>query len=193
MKTTTEEPDATAKREPSTKTNPKKIDGQEAIDKLTRRCHSFAKRRHQFDADELLETYLNAFTASFDPHTDYMSLQTQRNFDIAMSLKLEGIGATLQDEDGYTVVGAIVSRGAADKDGRLKVADKIVGVGQGEDGELVNVVDMKLTDVVDLIRGKQGTTVRLAVVPADGSGRKIYKIVREKIEVKDGAGAGGRF
>ena len=82
------------------------------------RYHSFAKRMHQTDSDELLEMYLNAFTTSFDPHTNYMSPDTQKNFDIAMSLELEGIGASLKNEDGYTVVKKIIPGGAADKDGR---------------------------------------------------------------------------
>jgi len=178
------------------KTADKKADkkeGKEARDKLLRRYHSFAKRMHQTDSEELLEMYLNAFTTSFDPHTDYMSPDTQRNFAIAMSLELEGIGASLQTDDSYTVVKKIIPGGAADKDGRLKLEDKVVGVGQGENGEMVDVVDMKINDVVKLIRGKRGTMVRLEVVPADGSGRKIYNITREKIELKDSEARGKVF
>ena len=171
----------------------KGAEGQEAIDKLARRYHSFAKRMHQIDGDELLEMYLNAFTTSFDPHTDYMSPDTQKNFDIAMSLKLEGIGASLQSEDGYTVVKKIIPGGAADKDNRIKPEDKIVGVGQGDDGEMVDVIDMKLQDVVKLIRGKQGTVVRLEVIPIGSTDRKIYKITREKIELKDSEAKGEVF
>ncbi len=162
-----------------------KEEAKEAIDRLTRRYHSFAKRMHQYDSDELLEMYLNSFTTSFDPHTDYMSPKSQKNFDIAMSLKLEGIGASLQSEDGYTVVKRVIAGGAADKDGRLKMEDKITGVGQSSEGEIVDVVDMKLSDVVELIRGKRGTVVRLEVMPADGSARKVYAITREQIELKD--------
>ena len=171
----------------------KGAEGQEAIDKLARRYHSFAKRMHQIDGDELLEMYLNAFTTSFDPHTDYMSPDTQNNFDIAMSLKLEGIGASLQSEDGYTVVKKIIPGGAADKDKRIKPEDKIVGVGQGADGEMFDVIDMKLQDVVKLIRGKQGTVVRLEVIPIGSTDRKVYKIVREKIELKDSEAKGEVF
>ena len=162
-----------------------KTEGKEALDKLTRRYHSFAKRMHQIDSTELLEMYLNSYTMSFDPHTSYMSPDTLKNFDIAMSLKLEGIGASLQGEDGYTVVKKIIPGGAADKDGRLKVEDKIVGVGQGEEGEIVDLIDMKLNDVVKLIRGKRGTMVRLEVISVDSPERKIYKFAREKIELKD--------
>jgi carboxyl-terminal processing protease len=162
-----------------------KIEGQEAIDKLRQRYRSFGKRMHQTDNEELLEMYLGAITSAFDPHTSYMSPRTVKNFDIVMSLKLEGIGASLQSVDGYTVVHKIIPGGAADKDGRLKVGDKIVAVGQGEEGEMVDVVDMKLSDVVDLIRGKQGTKVRLAVVSVGSPERKIITITRAQIELKD--------
>jgi carboxyl-terminal processing protease len=163
----------------------KGAEGQEAIERLTRRYHSFAKRMHQVNNEDLLEMYLNGFTTAFDPHTDYMSPDSYKNFKIQMSLELEGIGASLLSEDGYTVVKQIIPHGAADKDGRLKVEDKIVGVGQNGSGEIVDVVDMKLTDVVKMIRGKPGTVVRLEVIPEGGTERKIYKLVREKIELKD--------
>jgi carboxyl-terminal processing protease len=179
-------PDATPK--PS-----KGAEGAEAREKLARRYHSFSKRMHQIDNDELLEMYLNAFTTAFDPHTDYMSPDTQKNFAIAMSLELEGIGASLMSEDGYTVVKKIIPGGAAAKDGRIKVEDKIVGVGQGENGETVDVIDMKLNDVVKLIRGKRNTVVRLEVMPVGSNEHKIYKIVREKIELKDSEAKGEVF
>jgi len=170
-----------------------KKEGQEARDKLTRRYNSFAKRMHQTNSEEVLETYLNAFTMSFDPHTDYMSPRTYTNFKIAMSLELEGIGASLMSEDGYTTLKKIVPGGPAAKDGRLKINDKIIGVGQDDKGEIVDVVDMKLSDVVDMIRGKGKTVVRLEVVPADGSGKKIYKITREKIALTDSEAQGKVF
>lgn len=162
-----------------------KKEGKEALEKLARRYNSFAKRMHQTNGEELLEMYLNAFTTAFDPHTDYMSPRTQKNFQIIMSLNLEGIGASLMSEDGYTVIKQIIPGGAADKDKRIKLNDKIIGVGQNSEGEIVDVVDMKLNDVVDLIRGKPGTTVRLEIIPAAGSGKKIYKIAREKIALTD--------
>ena len=162
-----------------------KGDGQSAKDKLSRRYHSLAKRSHQTDTEELLEMYLTSMTTSFDPHTDYMSPSTVDNFDIIMKLKLEGIGAALQPVDGYTVVNKIIPGGAAEKDKRLKAEDKIVGVGQGHDGELVDVVDMKLSDVVKLIRGPKGTVVRLQVISTGSPERKIYAITREEIELKD--------
>ena len=170
-----------------------KKEGQEARDKLTRRYHSFAKRRHQTSGDDLLEMYLNALTRSFDPHTSYMSPATQEDFQIAMSLKLDGIGALLMSEDGYTSVKQIIRDGPADKDGRLQPEDKIVGVGQGEEGEMVDVVDMRLRDVVKLIRGTRDTVVRLEVVPADVAETKVYKITRKTVELKDREAKGKVF
>lgn len=176
----------------SDKDDKDKKEGKEALEKLTKRYHSFAKRMHQTEAEELLEIYLNSMTMSFDPHTSYMSPDTYKNFNIMMSLELEGIGASLQWDDGYTVVKHIVPDGAADKDGRLKLEDKIIGVGQNEDGPIVDVVDMKLNEVVKLIRGKRDTIVRLEVVPANGD-KKVLKIKREKIELKDSEAKGEIF
>ena len=162
-----------------------KIEGQEAREKLARRYHSFDKRMHQIDSDKLLEMYLTALTTAYDPHTTYMSPSSLKNFEIAMRLKLDGIGAALQFVDGYTVVSKVIPGGAADKDGRLKPEDKVVSVGQGTDGELVDVVDMNLDDVVKLIRGKRGTIVRLKVMPAGLNEPKEYSITRAEIELKD--------
>src|SRR4029079_11165135 len=115
------------------------------------------KRMKQTSNDELLEMYLTALTTAYDPHTSYMSKDTLENFEIQMRRKLEGIGAALEARDGETVVKKIIPGGAAAKDGRLKVEDRIVGVGQGTEGPIVEVGDMKLNDVVKLIRGHEGT------------------------------------
>ena len=115
-------------------------------EKISKRYHSFAKRMHQTTADELLERYLTAFTSSFDPHTSYMSASTLEDFDINMRLQLEGIGAALKYEldDGCTKVSQLVPGGPAEKDARLKPEDKIIGVGQDLNGEMVDVADMSL-------------------------------------------------
>lgn len=164
---------------------PKEYNHQEAVEKLSRRYHNFAKRMHQTDSDELLEMYLTAMTTSFDPHTTYMSPSTLENFDIQMRLNLEGIGAELQSEDGYTIIKKIVPGGAAEKQGQLKAEDKIVGVGQGTDGAVEDVMDMKLQDVVQLIRGKRGTIVRLKVISPGNAKPKMIAITRETIQLKD--------
>ncbi|MCC6123362.1 MAG: carboxy terminal-processing peptidase [Pirellulales bacterium] len=170
-----------------------KKEGQEAIDKLTKRYRSLNKRMHQINSSDLLEIYLTAMTSAFDPHTDYMSPRTYENFNIMMRLELDGIGASLLGEDGMTIVKHLVPGGAAAKSGLLKVNDKIIGVGEGETGEIVDIVDMKLDDAVNLIRGKRGTTLRLEIIPADKSGRKIIQLVREKIELKDQEAKGEIF
>jgi carboxyl-terminal processing protease len=141
-------------------------------------------------ADELLETYLSSLTSSFDPHTSYMSPGTLENFEIGMRLQLDGIGAQLKGEDGYTTIVELTPGGAADKDGRLKSKDRVVGVGQGTEGEIVDVVDMNLNEVVKLIRGKRGTTVRLKVIPVGENVPKVYDITRAKIELKDAEARG---
>ena len=183
-------PDAAA---PATETAAKEVkEEKNPIERLTQRYHSFDKRMHQTDADELLEIYLNSLTTAFDPHTDYMSPSTQENFDIMMRLKLEGIGASLQSDDGYTVVKHLVPGGVAEKDGRLKVEDKIVGVGQDQSGPVVDVIDMKLNDVVKLIRGARGTVVRLEVLTPSGE-KKVLKMTRQEIELKDSEAQGKIF
>ena len=161
--------------------------------RLARRYHSFAKRMHQTDEDELLEIFLTSVTTSFDPHTTYMSPNSLDNFRILMSLNLDGIGAQLKMDDGYTVIDKIVAGGAAEKQGDLKVGDRVVSVGQGEEGEMVDVVDMKLNDVVKLIRGRAGTVVRLGVMPEAGGEIKTIKITRAKIELKDSEARGVIF
>ncbi len=156
-------------------------------ERLHRSFRTQLKRWHQFDADELLELYVTSLTSSFDPHTSYMSFDTLENFRIVMSLNLDGIGAQLMSEDGYTKLTSIVPGGAADKDGRLKPGDRIVSVGQGESGEMLDVVDMKLDDVVGMIRGTAGTVVRLGVMPATGGELTNIDITRAKITLDDSA------
>jgi carboxyl-terminal processing protease len=119
-----------------------------------------------------------------------MSPGTLENFEIGMRLQLDGIGASLKSEDGYTTVAEIVPGGAADRDGRLTKKDRVIGVGQGTEGDIVDVVDMNLNEVVKLIRGKRGTIVRLKVIPVGQTAPKEYDITRAKIELKDSEARG---
>ncbi len=162
------------------------------ISKLKRRYSTLQKRMAQTTNDDLLEIYLTAVANAYDPHTTYMSPKSYENFKIQIGLELEGIGATLQWDDGYTIIKRIVKGSPAEKSGELKVEDKIVGVGQGAEGQIEDVVDMKLTDVVDKIRGKGGTIVRLEIVSQDGK-KKIVSIVREKIDLEDSAAQSAIF
>lgn len=177
-------------------------------DRLRKRYSSFARRMHQIDAEDIVERYITAITTSFDPHTTYLSKGTFENFLIQMGLELEGIGATLSlMDEGYTVIKAIVPGGAAFTQGGLKVEDKIVAVGQGEEdgsraydklfrehgGGLVECTGMKLDDVVGMIRGKAGTVVRLQVMSENESELHTVEIVREKIKLEDSAAHGEVF
>jgi carboxyl-terminal processing protease len=161
----------------------------EPVERLKRRYSSFAKRMKQTDGDELLEMFLTSVTTAFDPHTNYMSKSTLENFDIQMRLGLEGIGAALQLTDGYTVISKIIPGGAADKEGSLKEGDRIISVaqndGSNEADKFVDVVDLKLNDVVALIRGKADTVVRLGVIPKGGTESKVIKITRAEIKLTD--------
>lgn len=170
-----------------------KVEGAEARNRLKRRYSSFSKRMQQTDSDELLEMFLTSFTIGFDPHTTYMSPSSKENFEISMSLQLDGIGAALMMTDGYTVVSKVIPKGPADKDGRLKPEDRIVSVGQGENGEMVDVLDMKLNDVVDRIRGKAGTVVRIGVISPGEPETKIYDLTRARIELTDSEARGVVF
>jgi carboxyl-terminal processing protease len=166
-------------------TDDDKTKPEEAIEKLHKRYRSIDQRWNQTSDDELMEIFLTSFTMSFDPHSSYMSPDSLENFAIQMRLELDGIGASLESKYGETVVRHIVPGGAADKDGRLKVDDVITGVGQGNEGELLDITDMKLNDVVMKIRGKPGTVVRLEVKKAGGAGMATYDITRARIELKD--------
>ena len=161
------------------------VDYAEAVEKLHKRYRGILRSSEQTDSDELLEWFLTAVTMSFDPHSTYMSPKTVENFNIMMRLQLDGIGASLLSKYGETIVKQIVPGGAADKDGRLEVEDVIVGVAEGTDGEFVDIIDMKINDVVHLIRGEPGTIVRLQINKAGNAGSVIYDITRAHIELKD--------
>lgn len=150
--------------------------------RLHKRYKTIYQSLSKTEPDEVVEMYLTALCMAFDPHSSYMSPRSWREFNIMMGLKLEGIGAALQAEDGYTVVKSIVRGGAAAEDGRLKINDKIIAVGNGN-SEFVDVVEMKLTKVVDLIRGKAGTVVRLKVMTAATGETKVYDLTRKQIEL----------
>jgi carboxyl-terminal processing protease len=153
--------------------------------RLKRRYDSIGKRMHQTDSNELLEMFLTSVTSSFDPHSNYMAPDAAKNFEIVIGLQLEGIGAQLKMIDGYTVIDKLIPGGPAEKQGQLKAGDRITSVGQGADGPVVDVADMKLNDVVELIRGRAGTIVRLIALPETGGEPKTIKITRGKIELKD--------
>lgn len=164
--------------------------GQEARDQLMRRYDRYANRWKSTSSDDILEMFLTSVTNSYDPHSTYMSPATLDDFNISMALNLDGIGASLGEKDGTTQVKAIIPGGAADLNGKLKPDDSIVSVGQGSDGKMVDIIEMPLKDVVKLIRGKAGTTVRLGVRPGGTGNMEVLDIVRAHIELKDSAARG---
>lgn len=162
----------------------------EARDILRKRYENQKQRMEQAKSDDVFESFVNALTHEFDPHTQYFSPQGSENFEINMSLSLEGIGAVLQAENDQTKVVRLVPAGPADKAGQLKPADVIVGVGQGEDGVIEDVVGLRLDDVVSKIRGPKGTIVRLEIIPADAADRqkrKVISIERNKVKLEEQA------
>ena len=156
---------------------------EKAKEDLHKRYRLIEKTISQTENHEKLEMYLSALAHCYDPHSSYMSPQTLEDFQIYMRLSLEGIGAALRSEDGYTIVSKIIPKGAADDDGQLKVGDKIIGVGQ-EEGDIVDIVEMKLNKVVRLIRGKENTIVKLKVETAEGD-VKLYSMKRKKVQLQD--------
>ncbi|HHW7518709.1 TPA: carboxy terminal-processing peptidase [Mannheimia haemolytica] len=154
---------------------------------LTKRYNFAIKRLTQVKADDILQTYLNSFSREIDPHTSYLSPRAAKAFQESMNLSLEGIGATLTQEDDVTSIRALVPGAPAAKSKKLVVGDKIVGVGQGERGEIEDVIGWRLDNVVDKIKGKKGTKVRLEIEPEKGGKTKIITLVRDKVRIEDSA------
>jgi len=154
---------------------------------VTRRYDRLARNVHEEDRDEQVKLYLDALAQTYDPHSEYLSKADLKNFSINMGLSLVGIGAMLRSEDGYAKIESLVPGGPAQADGRLKVGDRITAVAQGP-ADYVDVREMRLDKVVEMIRGKKGTHVRLLVIPsdaADPSRRKGVELVRDEIKLKD--------
>ena len=165
-------------------------DDKEIQELLVKRYKNRINRIKQTNNEDAFRVYMNALAESYDPHTQYFSPRVSENFDIQMSLSLEGIGAMLQAEDGYTKVKRLVPAGPAEKAGQLKAGDRIVGVGQGETDKIVDVIGWRLDDVVQLIRGKKGTIVRLELIPQkskDEHKTKVIKIVRNTVKLEEQA------
>jgi len=154
---------------------------EEIFKLLTKRYDTQRNNMNRNKADDVFQTFMSAFTETYDPHTEYFSPRTSENFNINMSLSLEGIGAVLQAEDDYTKIVRLVPAGPAEKSKQLKPNDRIVAVAQG-DGEFVDVVGWRVDEVVDLIRGPKNSTVRLQILPAnavDEHQTKVVNIVRQ--------------
>ncbi|EMP56818.1 periplasmic tail-specific proteinase [Marinobacter santoriniensis NKSG1] len=162
-------------------------DDDTIADNLKRRYEGQLKRAYQARSEDAFQAYMNAFTGMWDPHTSYFSPRVSENFNINMSLSLEGIGAVLQSDNEYTKVVRLVPGGPASKQGQLQPADRIVAVGQGDE-KPVNVIGWRLDEVVDLIRGPRDSVVKLEVIPANASDETVTKTIaikRDQVKLEE--------
>jgi len=157
---------------------------EEIVPTLERRYKNQLNRLDQYNERDVFAVYANALTELYDPHTSYFSPRRAENFDINMSLSFDGIGAVLQVDDEFTKVVRLVPAGPADKQGSLRPSDLIIGVGQGDEGAIEDVIGWRLDEVVDLIRGPRETTVRLEVIPDKGKMDQRHVIAIERNQVK---------
>lgn len=157
---------------------------------LSKRYKLMAKRINERKSDDVFQFYMNAYVSLIEPHTGYMAPRTSENFEINMSLSLEGIGAVLGNDGEYTAIDTVVKGGPAELEGTLKKGDKIIAVGQGAEGSYEDVVGWSLEDVVQLIRGEKGSTVRLQVLNKNdepGVMPHTISIVRDKVKLEQQA------
>ena len=163
---------------------------EKIVETLRKRYQGIVRQTAQYNAEDVFQTFINAYTTAIDPHSSYFSPRTSENFKIRMSLSLEGIGAVLQSDNEYTMVNEVVKGGPADLSHKLKKGDRISGIGQGAAGEIVDVVGWRLDEVVDLIRGPKDSVVRLQVLPKNAGPDgppKVISITRNTIQLEDQA------
>ena len=168
----------------------RKKEDDKITETLTKRYEGLKRRTHQLGSEDVFQLFLNAYTLNLEPHTSYMSPRLSENFDISMRLSLEGIGAVLKSDNEYTVVQRTVVGGPAELSGKVHAGDRIVGVGQGKDGEMVDVIGWRLQDVVELIRGPKGTVVQLQILPEDegeDGNAELLSLTRNEIKLEDQA------
>ncbi len=168
------------------------VDVRKIADDIVKQYRQYETVLNDGDAEWVLEMYLSAFAAAYDPHTDYMSAGDVKNFDIQMKLSLMGIGALLTSEDGAAKVVRVIAGGPAERQGELKAGDKIVGVAEDEE-EMQSILHLPLNRAVELIRGKKGTAVVLKVIPvSDATGDSTVKIriVRGEVKLEEQAARG---
>jgi carboxyl-terminal processing protease len=165
-------------------------DEAEISETLRKRYEGISRRVVQMAPEDVFQAFINAFTLSVEPHTSYMSPRLSENFDIGMRLSLQGIGAVLRSENEFTQIQSTVPGGPAERSGELKGGDRIVGVAQGSDGEMEDVIGWRLQDVVDLIRGPKDSIVRLSILPKNqvvGGRTRQVLLVRDEIKLEDKA------
>ena len=159
-------------------------------DNLVKRYKNRIKRVSQQKEEDIYSLVTNVLTKEFDPHSSYLSPKSSEDFDMDMSLKLEGIGALLGSEDDYTKIVSLVPGGPAEKSGLVKPEDKVIGIRQGEEEIVQDVIGWRIDDVVDLIRGKSGTKVEIEFLSSDSLNENIKKkvlLTREEVKLEDRA------
>ena len=155
---------------------------------IKERFDRYIKSFNQNDSDDVFEVYMNTIAEAYDPHTNYFSPKATELFNQDMNQSLEGIGARLQPDGDYTKVNEVISGGPADKSDLIHANDRIIGVGQGATGEIVDVVGWRIDDVVKLIKGPKGTQVRLQILPAETGvvgPPVLISLVRDKVKLED--------
>ena len=163
---------------------------KKSIAKLMKRFDNRIKSLNRVSKDDIFSLYVNSYTGFYDPHTNYMTPKSQEDFEINMYLSLEGIGAILTSEDGITKITRLIPGGPAEKSGLIKVSDKIVGVGSTMDGEIEDVRDWRIDEVVKLIRGPKKTKVRLEILSTSSSDDdigRVIEITRDLVKLEDQA------
>lgn len=156
-------------------------------DTLDKRYKNILERAYSSNSDDVFQSFMDAYTNSVDPHTDYFGAAASAEFDISMKLSLVGIGAVLQERDGYTTIRELVPGGPAQLSGKLTVGDRIIGVAQGESGALKEVVGARISEVVQMIRGTEDSVVRLEILPADAGesdSHRVIRLVRDKVSLE---------
>ena len=163
-------------------------DDEQITDTLKKIYENRLSRMAQTTSDDVFKLFINIVTESFDPHTQYFPPKASENFDIHMSLSLEGIGAVLENDYEYTKVVRLIPKGPADKSKQLMPGDKIIGVGQGKTGEITDTIGRRIDEVVKLIRGPKNTFVRLKIIPAKNANTTTtISILRDKVKLKEQA------
>ena len=163
---------------------------KQIVDTLDKRYDNFLKRLAKVKSEDAFQIFMNAYTLSLDPHTNYLGPRASEDFDISMRLSLVGIGASLEDKDDYTTIRELIAGSPALLSGQLKVGDRIVGVAQGDAGTMVDVIGWRLDDTVALIRGAADSTVVLEILPGDAGPEGKHKrvsLVRKKISLEEQA------
>ena len=161
-----------------------KKDEKEIKKTLRKRYEEIRRRTHQLTAEDVFQSYLNSYTLSLDPHTTYISPRASENFDVSRQLSQEGIGAVLRTDNEYTIVQRVIPGGPASQSNKLHVGDRIVGVGQEKDGEIIDVIGWRLQDVIKLIRGPNGSNVRLRILPEGDGPTSVVTLIRNKMKIK---------